>query len=496
MGTDIPEQWRSRAGWVLLALLAIRLLAMLVIPLNDTTEARYAEIARKMLETGDWVSLQQDYGVAFWAKPPLSTWLSAASMAVLGVSEFAVRLPSLLLSLLELALVAMMAKRRCGRDGALVAVLVLASSLLFFVSAGAVMTDPALAAAITLSMLAFWRATSEKSRFWGYLFFAGLGLGLLAKGPLALVLAAMPIGVWVLLQRKWVVLWKSLPWVGGMLLMLAIAVPWYALAESRTPGFLDYFIMGEHVHRFLDPGWKGDRYGFSHATALGMIWPYALAALLPWSLAAVFWLAQRRRNVRDLFARDGGGYLFYLALWCVMPLAFFSFSGNIIWPYSLPMLPAYALLAAELWCRDRRLASGSALPWLAVPSGVALLALCVLFAFWPERIGSSQKRLVEAWRAQAAGAASRLIYWRSRPVYSAMFYSAGRVQNMAEAGPALALLNARDSVDFIAVGSEQLQTLPAPIRENFAEVARFYNTSGAMLLLRKSPSQPNETDSP
>ena len=68
-------------------------------PLTDPTEARYAEIARKMLETGQWVMPQFDYGVPFWGKPPLSTWLSAASMGAFGVNEFAARLPSLLLML-------------------------------------------------------------------------------------------------------------------------------------------------------------------------------------------------------------------------------------------------------------------------------------------------------------------------------------------------------------------------------------------------------------
>ncbi len=69
---------------------------MCFIPLNDVSEARYAEIARKMLETGNWVTPQHDYGVPFWAKPPLSTWLSAFSMKLFGVNEFAARLPGLL----------------------------------------------------------------------------------------------------------------------------------------------------------------------------------------------------------------------------------------------------------------------------------------------------------------------------------------------------------------------------------------------------------------
>ena len=77
----------------------VRLATLGAYPLMDSTESRYAEIARKMLETGNWLTPQFDYGVPFWGKPPLSTWLSAAAMAVLGVGEFAARLPSFLLAL-------------------------------------------------------------------------------------------------------------------------------------------------------------------------------------------------------------------------------------------------------------------------------------------------------------------------------------------------------------------------------------------------------------
>ena len=80
--------------WILLLLVvvvAVRLATLPAYPLLDPTESRYAEIARMMLETGNWLVPQVDYGVPFWGKPPLSMWLSAAAMAVLGVNEFAAR---------------------------------------------------------------------------------------------------------------------------------------------------------------------------------------------------------------------------------------------------------------------------------------------------------------------------------------------------------------------------------------------------------------------
>ena len=72
------------------------------IPLTDNTEARYAEIARIMSETQNWITLQIDYGIPFWAKPPLSTWASALSISIFGNHEFFVRLPFSLFSCFSL----------------------------------------------------------------------------------------------------------------------------------------------------------------------------------------------------------------------------------------------------------------------------------------------------------------------------------------------------------------------------------------------------------
>src|SRR5579862_9906602 len=101
----LTDTTRKLLWWSLALMFVARLICSAVVPLTDTTEARYGEIARKMLETGDWITPQHDYGVPFWAKPPLSTWLSAFSMKVFGVNEFAARLPELLLAIGMLALV-------------------------------------------------------------------------------------------------------------------------------------------------------------------------------------------------------------------------------------------------------------------------------------------------------------------------------------------------------------------------------------------------------
>ena len=128
--------------WVVLLIL-IRAFLNYAIPLMDKTEARYAEIARIMAETNNWTTLQIDYGVPFWAKPPLSTWLSAMSFNIFGINEFAARFPYLLLNILVILLIGKYAKRK-GLN-VLIPALILLTIPEFLLHTGVVSTDTALA---------------------------------------------------------------------------------------------------------------------------------------------------------------------------------------------------------------------------------------------------------------------------------------------------------------------------------------------------------------
>lgn len=420
-----------------------RLVAMLFIPLNDTTEARYAEIARKMLETGDWITPMHDYGVPFWAKPPLSFWLSAISMKYLGVNEFAARLPSLCLSLAVLWLIYMTAKKQSGPAVALIATLVLASSFAFLLNAGAVMTDPSLLFCTTLTMVAFWRAVSEKDQRWSYVFFIGLGLGLLAKGPLILVLTGIPIFTWVLFYQKWRALWEHLPWIKGSVIMLLIALPWYLLAEYRTPGFLNYFIVGEHLGRFLQHGWQGDKYGGAHSAHLGMIWVYALIGIFPWTIGVMVWLAHHGKKIPS-FCRETNGWVSYWLLSALIPLLFFTCAKNIIWPYILPSMPAFALLCAEFYSQTAlSTLFKKTYVFVAATSGMVLLVATALFVLEPQYLSRSQKPVIALWKNQHPSANSHLVYWthRASAYFSGQFYSSGRINMTADQEKLLGLLS-------------------------------------------------------
>lgn len=122
---------RNTFAGILCILISLRLALSAIIPLAETTEARYGEIARKMLETGNWINLLDTYNSPFWAKPPLFSWLSASSMALLGISELSIRLPSMLISIATVILIYQFSKNRLNRGKAQLAAISLMSGLVF-----------------------------------------------------------------------------------------------------------------------------------------------------------------------------------------------------------------------------------------------------------------------------------------------------------------------------------------------------------------------------
>ena len=450
----------SRWLWITLGIVALaRLLTLGLYPLTDTTEARYGEVARKMAELGNWVTLLYDYGVPFWAKPPLTTWLSAISIQLLGVNEFAARLPYFLLAVLIAWLLWRWVSRSSASQAQL-AVAMMSSTLLYFIASAAVMTDLGLVLGTTLAMIGFWAVFEEggsarPKEVW--LLFIGLGIGLLAKGPIAVVLSGLPIGLWMLLTGNIKASWQRVPWLKGSLLTLAIAAPWYVMAEIRTPGFWEYFFIGEHWNRFTVTGWAGDKYGTAHATQRGAIWLFALAAVMPWTvLLPLLWIGRKPTQAPQKFETPSysRSLTIYLLAWSAASCLFFTMSGNILWTYVLPALPAMALLAARWLSRDARAR------WVSgvVAAGVLAMSLLVTAFFVREEVADSwksAKTVVLAHQTSASG--QPLIFMGDLP-YSASFYSKGK----ARALPGNAELIQRLQVGpvYVALNPDQVKTLP------------------------------------
>lgn len=454
------------------ALAVVRLLLMFWLPLTDSTEARYAEIARKMVETGDWITPQFDYGVPFWGKPPLHTWLSALGMRLFGVGEFGARIFIFLSGLGVLGLTGAFLKRHATAEQALVVVCVLFSSIMFFGASAFVMTDMAMTLGTTLGMVAFFNhaTDAEGRKIWGNLFFVGLAIGLLAKGPVAAVLTVMPVGLWVLAGGRWSVL-RRLPWATGGALLLVLALPWYIAAEMKTPGFLRYFIIGEHFERFVVPGWSGDLYGSGHIRPKGMIWLYGLGIFLPWTLFAGL-LALRARRVAQVVRQDGQGWYSYLFFWTIAPMLLFTAAANILPAYALPGMPAAALLLVSLWAAVCGAPGRAARALFVLSAGCVIaifLAGAVLVRVSPERLNlKSQKALVET--AMQVDPDIHLTYWGGRS-YSAEFYTAGKSTGTTGKQGLRALLT-NDTRDAVAVRPDALDTVTAILGARFNNLGK------------------------
>ena len=262
--------------------------------LLDNTESRYGGIAWQMHQSGDWVTPRVHiHGELkpFNAKPPLEFWLTGLSYRAFGVAEWSARLPSFLLGLALIAATVVFTARLWNKGTAALAGIILASSVQFFVLAGACDLDVPLTVGVTGAMICFALFAQAGSASWlgcrmgwGRGMFLALAVGMLAKGPVALVLTGLAIAAWLSLARRWRLV-IELPWISGLCIFFLVAGPWYLLAERATPGFLHYFFVVENFRRYLFNEY-GDQFGHGRLRPYGAIWPLFFGAMLPWSVLA------------------------------------------------------------------------------------------------------------------------------------------------------------------------------------------------------------------
>ncbi|GGE07335.1 ArnT family glycosyltransferase [Psychroflexus salis] len=408
---------KNQYSITIIIIIVIRLFLNAILPLMDKTEARYAEIARIMFETGNWIIPQIDYGVPFWAKPPLSIWLNALSFHVFGVNEFAVRFPSFLLSLL---IWLVLSKLIYSKNEKLILGLVLFTLPQFLLHAGVVSTDMTLLFSICLVMVGFYKQiTFSKKTYWGFLIFIGFGLGLLAKGPIVFVLTLPVLFLWVLWFNQWKSLWKKIPILSGILITFLIAVPWYYLAEKATPGFIDYFIVGEHLKRFVDASWDGDKYGFAKQQPMGIIWLFLILFSLPW-IAFLLFRSLKRFKLKTIIKRvSSKKYVLYLVLWLVWTPLFFTSSKSLIHTYMLPCTLPLALLVVHFWKyfskSKTNISIAFSLPLLAFLLGIVALNFSLFKTY-----ANSDKYLVK-------NNIDKKLFYLQEKTYSSQFYSQGNI---------------------------------------------------------------------
>ncbi len=347
--------WRDEL--VLIAIAAIVFFGCMVSPpgLMDDVDAAHAQLARNMIQSGDWVVPRLD-GVAYMEKAPLPYWLIAVSYLAFGVHDWAARLPFALAAVLLCWVTARYGRWAFGARAGFYSGLVLATCVGLFLFTRILIPDAMLALCICLCLWAFQRALDEDGeephpRRWAAVMAASLGAGVLLKGLIALAIPAGATLLYLGLTRQFLSRqsWRRLHLLSGALIFLAIAAPWHVLATLRMPpyfastlhsapgeyhGFFWFYFMNEHVLRFL-----GLRYPRDYNTVPRVsFWLLNLVWLFPWS---VYLPAALKLDYRSA-ARDSRTRL--LALCAIgFLLVFFTFSTTQEY-YSLPIYPALALL--------------------------------------------------------------------------------------------------------------------------------------------------------
>lgn len=392
--TTWPQRWSARltwsAGWVgwigALALLGFWLAGLDAAPLFDVDEGAFAEASREMWVSGDWGHTTLN-GADRFDKPILVYWLQAASLGLLGDRAGAARLPSALCAWGWCLALWAFAAPRWGRPVAAVAALVLATSAGPMLIGRAATADALLNLLITLCLFDLWRhleacaqvprpatlpASPAGPALWRAAVWAGLGL--LAKGPVALLVPGLTLLAWGVSQSAWwpgsagakgrsgSAAWGSTgQWLVAAAWLLAVAGPWYAYALHRHgQAFVDGFFLRHNLQRFGGPleGHGGSLLYYLVALPL-LAWPWTPALLLVASGA--------RRAWQDPLAR-------YLLLWLGGVLLFFSLSGT-----KLPHYALYGYTPVALLC-GRALVQATGRASRATLLAVALLAALLLLA--------------------------------------------------------------------------------------------------------------------
>ena len=383
------------------------------IPLFDVDEGAFGEATREMLARGDYVSTWLN-GQPRFDKPILVYWLQAASVRLFGLDEFALRLPSALAATAWVAAIYAFVRRILERDTACAAAFIAATSAGVVVIGRGAIADALLNLFLALALFDVYRELVDPRPRWRRRAYFWIALGVLTKGPVALLVPGAASALAFGLQGRLADWWRAVRDPVGWLILLAVAGPWYALEyAARGDAFLAGFFMRHNVERFLVPlqGHAGSPLFYLPALLL-LVLPYTglLLATLP--------------EVRRLRATPLDTLLW---CWFLFVLGFFTLAGTKLPHYLLyGATPLFILMArrrdalrsrgAALWPALLLLAAVAALPLVlrhAAPGArnayvrdalsrpdvfgpawyaqsIALLAGVLLLALWPGRSGTSR----------------------------------------------------------------------------------------------------------
>ncbi|AOK00452.1 glycosyltransferase family 39 protein [Burkholderia vietnamiensis] len=327
---------------ITLALLLVALAIVWFAPLGlrhliPSDEGRYAEMAREMFVTGDWITPRYN-GYKYFEKPPLQTWLNALTFAWFGIGEWQARLYTGLASFAGVLLVGYTGARLFNPLSGLLAAVVLACSPYWNLMGHFNALDMGLAFWMALSLCALLLAQrpglrAGSVRGWMWVCWAAMAFAVLSKGLVGLILPGAVLVLYTLIARDWA-LWKRLYLVSGLVIFFAIVTPWFVLVQQRNPEFFNFFFVVQQFRRYLTPEQNrpGPFYYFV---------PVLLVGFLPW--LSVAWQSIRHA-LRMPRQPNGFSPMLVLLVWSAFIFLFFSASHSKLISYVLPIAPSLALI--------------------------------------------------------------------------------------------------------------------------------------------------------
>ena len=338
---------------ILLLALIVTLLGIGSYGLYEPHEGHFAMVGREMTWRNDWITPHLN-GSPYLNKPPLLYWAIAFSTKILGYTEFAARFPVAVSGWLGIVIAWKWTRELWGINSSRVCALMLSVTLGWFIFTHQILIDVLLATLLLTSNYFLWRSLARSRswfNWWGL--YISLALCVLTKGAIGIVFPLLGYLALMFLRRDSKVI-ERIGLSKGLLLVLALIIPWAIAIERANPGFWHYFIVNEHLDRLLDRRFPPD-YEVSRVSALGYLGIFTCWCL-PWilflpSVVKFSWQQWQRGSLRRSSASDRhySDGIFLLAMATILPVvSFLPFSSRLIY-YSIPAIPGYIMLCAGWW---------------------------------------------------------------------------------------------------------------------------------------------------
>lgn len=338
-----------------------------ILPVTDPVESNYALTAKEMVLSGNWLS-PQIYGTYWYDKPIMIYWLIALGFKLFGIADWVVRLPSTLFGALSVATMYQAIRSMSGRWVlGLIAASVLGSSLMFWTVAHGVVTDMVLLYTTLMIMIYAYKGLVLNRRNAMIVAYAFAALGVLTKGPVAIVLPGIILLIYAAIYRSGTMLKRIFDW-RGILVFCAIALPWYAYMYSvHGKAFIDGFLGLHNVTRATQSEHPEDN-----------VWWYYIAiflgASLPWTGAVIYGIIsgykQRRKAYVYCLAWGLGTILFYTLMATKYPL------------YTFVSLIPFSAFGAMGVMKAVRAGRSRVLPWIIIGPTLLLWLSYVVASFF------------------------------------------------------------------------------------------------------------------